>query len=205
MLQAVEPLVPRVPRRSALDFGCGVGRATRALSAHFERVTGIDVAASMIRRARQLNADLGNCEFVHNRRTDLSPIGSGSVDLVYSNIVLQHIGPPYAESYVREFVRVLAPDGLALFQIPYADGRMSARFPFRLIPRSVLEVWRRARMGRNRIEMHAIPVERVHAVVREAGGQVVRCEESGAAGSGWRSKLYYVRCAGCGDPAASPA
>jgi ubiquinone/menaquinone biosynthesis C-methylase UbiE len=97
------------PRARALDFGCGVGRLTRALAAHFERVIGIDVAASMIRQARQLNADVRGCEFVLNERADLSIVESGSVDFVYSSIVLEHIERPYVERYLGEFVRVLSP------------------------------------------------------------------------------------------------
>ena len=40
-------VAPALPRRRALDFGCGIGRVTLALSEHFEHVTGVDVAASM--------------------------------------------------------------------------------------------------------------------------------------------------------------
>jgi SAM-dependent methyltransferase len=38
-------------RGIALDFGCGVGRLTRALAPHFERTYGLDVASTMIERA----------------------------------------------------------------------------------------------------------------------------------------------------------
>src|SRR6185295_16254309 len=57
VLRAVADRFPDVPHQRALDFGCGVGRLTRALANHFERVIGIDVAASMISRSRELNAD----------------------------------------------------------------------------------------------------------------------------------------------------
>src|SRR5690242_5501979 len=32
----------------ALDFGCGVGRLTRALSVHFRECVGVDISLSMI-------------------------------------------------------------------------------------------------------------------------------------------------------------
>src|SRR6266487_2515603 len=38
--------------RSVLDFGCGPGRLSQALAAHFDEVTGVDVAPWMIELAR---------------------------------------------------------------------------------------------------------------------------------------------------------
>src|SRR5690349_15678614 len=57
---------------SALDFGCGVGRLTRALAARFERCVGVDVSPRMVDAARRLNADVPNVEFTANGRDDLS-------------------------------------------------------------------------------------------------------------------------------------
>lgn len=193
LLETVAGRFPEVPRRSALDFGCGVGRLTRALAVHFDRVLGIDVAASMIRQARQLNADVRNCEFVLNERADLSLVPSGSVDFIYSNIVLQHIERPYSDRYLQEFVRLLSPRGLAAFQIPYQHGAGITQLLFRLVPHRLLELYRRVRYGRWRNAMHVIPIAQVLAIVGEAGGRVVHHEESGAAGTRWKSKLYFVR------------
>src|SRR5690606_32735946 len=43
-----------MPIRSgiALDYGCGVGRLTRALAERFERVIGVDISAAMLAQAR---------------------------------------------------------------------------------------------------------------------------------------------------------
>src|SRR6267378_5944561 len=46
-------LIPDFKPRSALDFGCGVGRLTRALAKRVERVAGVDAAPSMLRLARE--------------------------------------------------------------------------------------------------------------------------------------------------------
>src|SRR5437899_10675462 len=54
VLDQLAALVPGLHRGSALDFGCGVGRITRALAPHFTAVTGVDVAPSMIESARKL-------------------------------------------------------------------------------------------------------------------------------------------------------
>ncbi len=104
-------------RGSALDFGCGAGRLTQALGAHFDRVTGVDISGQMVALARQHNARPA-VSFVQNTRPDLRIFGDGSFDLVYTRITLQHIAPRYTRRYLREFARVLAPGGLLSVQIP---------------------------------------------------------------------------------------
>ena len=109
---------PLAPKR-ALDFGCGVGRGTRALATRFDECWGIDISDVMIGEAKRLNGDLTNCHFVTNVEPTLRSFPSGSFDLVYSMIVLQH--QPSAQvalRYVDEFLRVASPDGLIVFQLP---------------------------------------------------------------------------------------
>src|SRR5215813_1192715 len=48
ILRYAETLYPGFGRQKALDFGCGVGRLTQALTAHFDEVHGVDIAPSMI-------------------------------------------------------------------------------------------------------------------------------------------------------------
>src|SRR5262245_19348484 len=66
-LTDLSAIAPSAARTRALDFGCGVGRITRALAEYFDEVVGVDVASSMIERARALNADRPRCRFVLNR------------------------------------------------------------------------------------------------------------------------------------------
>jgi SAM-dependent methyltransferase len=108
---------------AALDFGCGVGRLSQALCSWFERCRGVDIAPSMIELARKHNRYGEKCEYFLNSRDDLEIFPDNSFDLVYSNIVLQHMQPRYSTAYIREFVRVVRPGGLVVFQIP--DGRMA--------------------------------------------------------------------------------
>jgi SAM-dependent methyltransferase len=105
-------------RETALDFGCGVGRLTQALSSWFKRCSGVDIAPSMIELARRYNAHGSNCEYLLNAQGDLRIFADSSFDLVYSSIVLQHVEPRYSTLYIREFVRVLRPGGLVVFQLP---------------------------------------------------------------------------------------
>jgi len=107
-----------LPHSRALDFGCGVGRLTRALGSRFDRAVGVDIAPSMIEQARSLNRDLANCEFVVNERDDLAIFPDRSFDFIYSNITLQHIDPVHTRKYLDEFFRILAPGGILVFQLP---------------------------------------------------------------------------------------
>jgi SAM-dependent methyltransferase len=192
LLQIIADRFPDVPRFCALDFGCGVGRLTRPLAVHFDRVIGVDVAASMIRRARQLNSDLKNCEFLLNESDNLSVIDSGSVDFVFSDLVLQHIAPAYSEGYLREFVRILSPRGLVVCQVIDRPGDSLIGRLSRLAPGMLLDAYRRVRYGRNRIQIYAFPMARIHAVVRGAGGQVLHQEDIRGPDDRWKRKQYFV-------------
>ena len=56
--------------------------------------------------------------FILNERADLRMFESASFGFIYSNIVLQHIEPRDQRSYLKEFVRVLTPRGVLVFQLP---------------------------------------------------------------------------------------
>jgi SAM-dependent methyltransferase len=119
MLRHVDGLgLPLPSTDRALDFGCGIGRVTQALCDRFERVDGVDIAPSMIEKARELNRFDDACSYFVNERDDLTLVDPNRYDFVYSRLVLQHMQPEYAARYITEFVRVLVPDGVALFQIP---------------------------------------------------------------------------------------
>jgi SAM-dependent methyltransferase len=106
-------------RGGALDFGCGVGRVSAPLSTSFETVVGLDVSPSMVETARRLHATRPNCRFEVQRTTDLRQYSDASFDLVLCVLVLQHLGSQQAIlRYLAEFVRVLAPGGALVVQIP---------------------------------------------------------------------------------------
>ena len=104
--------------RRALDFGCGVGRLSQALARLFEHVVGVDVSPTMVQLATRLNRQGAAVRYVVNDSSRLDGFDTGTYDLVYSDIVLQHVEPERALGYIAEFVRVLADDGVAVFQLP---------------------------------------------------------------------------------------
>jgi SAM-dependent methyltransferase len=181
-------------REAALDFGCGVGRLTRALSRHFGRCVGVDVSSQMVEQARKLNADRDNLEFVVNVAPDLAAFDSDSFDLVYSSKVLQHM-PSGAQAcaYTAEFLRLVRPGGIAVFQlwtsIPLRRRIQPRRRLYGALRRLGLGEERLNRMGLSpRGRGIAVSEARVRRLVEEQGFRVAHAEPDGE----WGLRYYVV-------------
>ena len=190
-------LVPSgYPRRRglALDFGSGAGRLTRALSGHFERVIGIDVSASMVAAATRLNADVEGVEFRVNASSRLEGIADASIDFVFSHITLQHIPAGLAVGYVREFFRVLAPGGAAVFQFTTGPDRSLRGHLFDRVSNRWLNFLRRVAWRRNTVfEMHGVrESELAWSLQRFSHLRVLFATDDGAAGQGWHGRRWCV-------------
>ena len=178
-------------RARALDFGCGVGRLTQALGDRFEKVVGIDIAESMIDRARAFNRHGERVAYCVNARDDLSIVGERRFDFIYSNITLQHIPPEHGENYIREFFRVLQPGGVVIFQVPSGRGYRpgTPRAWLYHVRRHHLRQLRKRLTGRPPVEIHYIARERVAALIEACSAtlvDVVPVGRSGAAGRNFR-------------------
>ena len=99
----------------ALDFGCGIGRLTRPLGRRFVHAHGVDISERMISTAQSIDAP--KCSFFVNREPNLARVPNQKFGFIYSNITLQHMAPRLALGYIREFVRLLAPSGVLVFQV----------------------------------------------------------------------------------------
>ncbi len=119
-LRHVVGLGLEIPRDRCLDFGCGLGRLTQALCDYFDRCDGVDIAASMVAAAQTFNRHGVRCHYHVNSAGDLRLFEDAQFTFVLSIITLQHIEPVYSKRYVAEFMRVLRPGGIAVFQIPTA-------------------------------------------------------------------------------------
>jgi ubiquinone/menaquinone biosynthesis C-methylase UbiE len=106
-----------------LDFGCGVGRLTRALARNFKACWGVDISPTMIKLAQQFHRDLPNCQFVLNVKDNLESFTNDYFGFIYTSIVLQHIERRLVEGYLLELIRILQPGGLLVFQITDRDAR----------------------------------------------------------------------------------
>jgi SAM-dependent methyltransferase len=197
----MEPTLERArelgrPERAgrALDFGCGVGRLTRALSGHFDECVGVDISTEMVEQARRLNSDRENCEFVVNVASDLGRFEDRSFDLVYSSKVLQHMASgELACAYIGEFLRVLHPGGIAIFQlwtsIPLRNRIQPRRRLYGALRRLRVPDERLKRLGLSpRGRGIAVREARVREVVERHGHRLAHTEPDGE----WGLRYYAV-------------
>lgn len=182
------------PRHNALDYGCGVGRATRALSQHFEQVTGVDMSASMLAEARKVNADLDKLRFLHNNGQDLQTVPSDSIDFLYSNIVLQHSTRHTQKAVVREFCRVLSPSGVLVFQTPsHHHMKSPASILHRMAGNRLVNLFRRLKHGRGSLmDMHTFPTRQVQTLLSDNRLTLIAREQDTAAGPLFVSYTYFA-------------
>jgi predicted TPR repeat methyltransferase len=100
------------PNKSLLEIGCGIGRFVAALSPEVGHVTGIDISAVMIARARERCAGLANVALEVTSGRDLEEFGTGSIDVI--------LGADLVQRHVSEAARVLKPGGsLVIFNYSY--------------------------------------------------------------------------------------
>jgi SAM-dependent methyltransferase len=164
-----------VARGAAFDFGCGAGRLSQALGDHFATVVGVDISSSMVDVARGYNRHGDRVRYQVNDRPDLGDFAGDSFDFVYSNITLQHIPPGIALAYVTEFLRILRPGGLAVFQVRIGrriePGTLSAIL-YKVRREYLRRLWQRLR-GRIPYEMHFVATSQVEEAVARGGGRVL--------------------------------
>jgi len=111
----------------AVEVGCGPGRMTAALAERFDRVLGLDVSPVMVSRAREA-VPHPSVEFRAISGERLEGVADRSVDALVCYLVLQHLpSVGHVRGYLREFGRVLAPDGEAFVQLPVLDAGVVPR------------------------------------------------------------------------------
>jgi SAM-dependent methyltransferase len=180
--------------KRVLDFGCGAGRLSQALAEHADEVVGVDVSEPMLETAARLDRTGGKCRFVHNAVPDLSRFPDGGFDLVYSELVLQHLPLDAIEGYLAEFMRVLGPGGVAVLQCTTRPlwtlkGALWRFAPFRVVAWGQRVVLRYPAPMR----MTALAPDRLRRVVAEHGGEVADSVTEDQPLTHWQSTRYVVR------------
>ncbi len=120
--RAIEHLVPLRPELRVATIGCGMGRIEKALAPKVKHITAFDISDEMLGHARRWLAGTPN---VTLELTDgaLGALAAGSVDLVASFLVFQHVTREGTWRYLEEAGRVLVPGGRFAFQIHcYGEG-----------------------------------------------------------------------------------
>jgi ubiquinone/menaquinone biosynthesis C-methylase UbiE len=200
-------------RLRALDFGCGIGRMTRAFTAHFDQVYGVDASETMIKLARQSNASFANCRFMVSAEADLNMFASNEFDMIYSWQVFQNMrNRAVALSIIQECVRVLKPKGLLAFQCPsqlphtLVAGRCKRlKTLMKLIGVKRAQLYRPLRaLGISReflytrlrlwpdLNVRSIPQDQVVSVLEKAGAKILDIQRAPFANIPDADRTYWV-------------
>jgi ubiquinone/menaquinone biosynthesis C-methylase UbiE len=156
-----EPFDPR----SALDFGCGVGRLTRALVQRVPEVVGCDAAESMLRLAREAVPGATFTTGLPDRR----------FDLVCSLIVFQHIPVTAGMAIVDRLLGMVGAGGVAALHFTFRRPGGALRRFARQVRARVPLVHRIAsriegdRRGLPYMQMNEYDLEAIRARLRDAG------------------------------------
>jgi len=205
IIKYVELLDLNIPRRKALDFGCGVGRLTQALANYFDKVYGVDVAPSMIKLANKYNRHGDKCKYYLNEMDNLRLFPNSSFDFIYTNITFQHMEPRYSKNYIKEFLRILVPHGLCIFQLPskptpYCEkSNKDLKQLIKLVAPKILLILyykflnlRAKILNLPRMEMFGIKQKEVIKLLKNNKAKIVDIIQNKASGPNWVSFRYCV-------------
>lgn len=162
------------PAWEVLELGCGLGRTTRWMAEHFRRIHAVDVSASHLRLAQQLNADAACADRIAwtllQSVEDVQKLPE--FDLFFSMIVLQHNPPPVIGALLETMAQKLRPGGFAFFQVPtYQRGYAFNADSYLALGAEQPD-----------IEMHAFPQAEVFRIFRERGCVPLEVFEDGLSG-----------------------
>jgi 2-polyprenyl-3-methyl-5-hydroxy-6-metoxy-1,4-benzoquinol methylase len=102
----------------ALDYGCGIGRCTEALGRRWSQAVGVDIAPGMVKLAAERAKRLSLTNLRYIAADELDDTFTEPFDLIWSTLTLQHQPMDRQCHYIRSFVNLLAPDGIALVTMP---------------------------------------------------------------------------------------
>jgi SAM-dependent methyltransferase len=93
------------------DMGCGPGQIAGYLHSRGTRVCGVDLSPAMVKQARSLNPEI---LFQRGEMLALADVADDSYGGIAAFYSIVHIPPPKVVQALREFKRVLLPNGVLL-------------------------------------------------------------------------------------------
>lgn len=165
---------PAFEPRSALDFGCGVGRLLIPLAQRVQSVTGVDVSETMLAAART-HADQRGLKNIDLIAGDDSLSGlRGTFDLIHSILVFQHIPVARGERIVQAMARHMHPGSVGVLHFTYARSLDAPRPRWR-------DRWRRFRerlrlifaalRGKPMMQMNDYSISNLFRILQRAGAR----------------------------------
>jgi ubiquinone/menaquinone biosynthesis C-methylase UbiE len=112
-MNVIESFVGKQRLNTILDLGCGTGRFTEALAAHFAaEVAGIDPSTKMLEQA-QLKLRDRRVRYQPGRGEEI-PLANNSVDLIFTSMTFHHFEDP--RRVAQECRRVLRDEAPAILR-----------------------------------------------------------------------------------------
>jgi ubiquinone/menaquinone biosynthesis C-methylase UbiE len=166
----------------ALDYGCGVGRLVIPLARRCGEVVGVDISQGMLEEARKNCARFGidSARMVHIDELDSLP--PGSLDLVHSYIVFQHIPVAQGEAVLRKLILLLGDGGVGAIQFTFLDTRSAVRRGISFVRwrvglfHRVMNLLQGKKFSTPPMEMNAYSMSRVFDLLTEMGCSNVHSE-----------------------------
>lgn len=110
--------LPYVKDAVVVDAGTNEGYGAALFAAHAKEVVGLDVAPEAIERARARRGE-SNLRFQVHDLAQSFPVDPGSVDVVFSSEVIEHL--PDGRAFLRSASEALRPGGRIVLKTPNVD------------------------------------------------------------------------------------
>jgi len=119
-------------KSNILDLGCGTGRISLHLAQNRHFVTSVDYSLEMLKKLllKKAKSKLENIQCINGNIFQL-PFKDNFFDIVVSMHVLMHL--PEHEKALKEFIRVLKPGGLLIFDIRNKLSFHHLFYPLRIL------------------------------------------------------------------------
>jgi SAM-dependent methyltransferase len=169
---------PAFRPRSAVDFGCGVGRLTLPLARACDHVVGVDISRAMLDEAAKNCATRGVTNVAFLTSEELFGAREGeeaTFDFVHSYIVFQHVPPSAGIRMADSLVRRLRPNGVGALHFTYARRTSTVRRIVHRLRRRVPGVNVVANLVQHRplreplIPMHQYDLGALHSLLGDRG------------------------------------
>lgn len=154
-----------------LDFGCGVGRLTKACLNYSSNVYGMDISEEHLKIA---NKNVKSAKFYKVINENTLPQLNNKPEVIISLITLQHNSPKLIKKFLINLLKLLQDNGIALIQIPYKiDSKLINSI--------------------DKMQMHALPINDVKKITKGCNCIILDEIESDVGGKDILSKLYVIK------------